>query len=225
MWKEFFPRGDIVGIDIHDKSSLVEERITILQGDQSDGVFLADVGSRHGPFDIIVDDGSHVCEDVIASFRSLFHQLAEDGIYAIEDLQTSYWRRGYGGSSDADRQGTSMTFLMTLVDGLNHVEFDIPGYEPTAFDVQIKSLTFYHNLAFIQKGPNLEPSSVLPPHPRPARMLDQVTSAPPQSKAKRRQAGAIRTWIRRAIPKSIRSTLIRPIRLLSARIGRIGGRQ
>jgi hypothetical protein len=225
MWKEFFPFAEIVGIDIHDKSGLAEERITILQGDQSDGVFLADVGSRHGPFDIIVDDGSHVCQHVIASFGSLFDQLADDGIYSIEDLQTSYWRRGYGGSSDADRHGTSMTFLMTLVDGLNHAEFDIADYEPTAFDLQIKSLTFYHNLAFIQKGPNLEPSSVLPPHPRPARMLDQVRPAPPRPKENRRRAGPIRSWARHAIPKPIRSMLIRPIRLLSARIGRRRGRQ
>ena len=59
-----------------------------------------------------------------------------------------------------------MTFLKQLVDGLNFAEYDIAGYEPTNFDVSIRSITFYHNLAFIEKGANSQPSSVLPPHPR-----------------------------------------------------------
>src|SRR5439155_21067965 len=99
MWKEYFPHAVIVGIDIYDKSSLAEDRVTILQGDQSDPEFLADVSRRFGPFDVIIDDGSHVSAHVIASFHYLFGSLTDDGIYAIEDLQTSYWERTYGGSS------------------------------------------------------------------------------------------------------------------------------
>ena len=150
MWKEFFPRAQIIGIDIHPKEGLSEDRIAILQGDQSDEKFLDDVASRYGPFDLVIDDGSHICAHVIASFRALFPHLAEDGIYAIEDLQTSYWARGYGGSSGLDRAGTSMTFLQELVDGLNYAEFDIPNYVPAYTDTWIRSLTFYHNMAFVQ---------------------------------------------------------------------------
>src|SRR5580700_5281001 len=36
MWKEFFPDGRIVGLDLYDKSQLAEERIAIYQGDQVD---------------------------------------------------------------------------------------------------------------------------------------------------------------------------------------------
>ena len=32
MWKSFFPRSQIYGIDIHDKSALQEKRITIFKG-------------------------------------------------------------------------------------------------------------------------------------------------------------------------------------------------
>lgn len=165
MWKEYFPHAQIVGLDIYDKTALAADRIAIVQGDQSDPDVLDGLAARYGPFDVIVDDGSHLSTHVIASFRGLYRHLADGGIYAIEDLQTSYWER-YGGSSEVDRQGTSMTFLLGLVNGLNYAEFDLIGYQPTEFDEGITSIEFYHNLAFVTKGLNRDGSSFLPPHPR-----------------------------------------------------------
>lgn len=169
MWKEYFPLGTIVTLDIYDKSALQEERIIVVQGDQGDRQFLERIGSEFGPFDIVIDDGSHRSADIITSFGTLFRHTADDGIYAIEDLQTSYWERD-GGSSDRHAGGTSMSMLKDLVDGLNYAEFDIPGYRPTETDRNTTSITFYHNLAFVQKGANLEPSNLLPPHPRDHRV-------------------------------------------------------
>ena len=208
MWKQFFPLASIVGMDIYDKSSLAEERIAIVQGDQSDPGFLEDVARRFGPFDIVIDDGSHVSAHVIASFGTLFRHLTDDGIYAIEDLQTSYWERNYGGSSGADRRGTSMTFLQSLVDGLNYAEFDIPDYVPSYFDTWIRSVTFYHNLAFIQKGPNRETSNFLPPHPRPRR----VFTVPTSSRPKRQPAGWPRRLLRRVVPQPVRAAIVKRVR-------------
>ena len=165
MWKEYFPQAQITGLDLHDKSALAEDRIAIVQGDQSDPELLLKLAARYGPFDVIIDDGSHISSHVIASFRELFRHLNDSGIYAIEDLQTSYWER-YGGSSELERPGTAMSFLLGLVDGLNHAEFDLIGYEPTEFDEGITAITFYHNLAFVSKGSNREGSNFLVPHPR-----------------------------------------------------------
>ena len=194
MWKEYFPLGQIIGVDIHDKSALAEERITILRGDQGDPAFLERLGVEHGPFDVIVDDGSHLSAHVIASFRGLFGFLTDDGIYAIEDLQTSYWPR-YGGSSGPDRSTTSMTFLESLVDGLNFAELDLVGYQPTAFDQSITAVTFYHNLAFVQKGDNREPSTILPPHPREALLMGPK---PVASRPRRGLATRVRRSVRSA---------------------------
>lgn len=47
------------------------------------------------PYDIIIDDGSHMVRHVIASFEALFPYLRRGGLYIIEDLHTSYWKR-YG---------------------------------------------------------------------------------------------------------------------------------
>lgn len=207
MWKEYFPKAEIVGIDIVDKSSLAEDRITILQGDQSDPAFLEDLASRHGPFDVIIDDGSHICEHVIASFIGLFRSLAEDGIYAIEDLQTSYWERGYGGSSGSNRAGTTMTMLKSLVDGLNYAEFDIANYRPSLYDTTIVSLSFYHNLVFIQKGDNTGPSNFLPPHPRPSALY--VVPPPEGAQRSTPSRHPARRLLRRLIPRVVRATVRR----------------
>jgi hypothetical protein len=204
MWKQYFPQARIVGLDIEDKARLTEDRITILQGDQGDRAFLEQLGSRYGPFDVVIDDGSHRCKHVITSFEVLFPFVRDGGVYAIEDLQTSYWEK-YGGSSGANRQGTSMTLLQRLADGLNYQEFDVPAYEPSYTDRWVQSLTFYHNLAFIQKGGNLEPSNQLPPHPRSGQRYTA------------RAARSPRTIFRRVVPLTIRRALVRLARAARAR--------
>jgi hypothetical protein len=198
MWKEYFPHGRIIGLDIHDKSALAEDRITIVRGSQADRVFLEAMAAEHGPFDVIIDDGSHVSQHVITSFEVLYPHLADDGIYAIEDLQTAYWET-YGGSSDPSGRSTSMGMLQALANGVNYAEFDLAGYRPTYTDEWVTSVTFYHNLAFVQKGPNTEPSHLLPPHPRPARQF-----ARPPREAPARPTGwrALRRRARRLVRRA-----------------------
>jgi hypothetical protein len=165
MWKAYFRKAQIVGIDIYDKSFHDESRITTILGSQADEDLLRRIHAEHGPFDIIIDDGSHFVEHVLATFRIMFPLLAPDGIYAVEDTQTSYWpeARGipFGGSTDLADPRTSMNFLKSLVDGLNHVEFLDPAYAPTYFDRHIVALHFYHNLVFVYKGVNNEGSEFL----------------------------------------------------------------
>lgn len=165
MWRDYFPNAKIFGIDIYDKSFHDETRIKTFQGSQIDTDFLGKVCDEIGKIDIIIDDGSHINKDVITSFKFLFPRLADDGIYAIEDTQTSYWRTAFnvewGGSSDLKSDATMMGFLKTLVDGLNYEEFANAKYEPTYFDRHIVSMHFYHCLAIICKGNNNEGSPML----------------------------------------------------------------
>jgi cephalosporin hydroxylase len=44
----------------------------------------------HGPFDIVIDDGSHVFEHQIASFEALFPLASSTAVYIVEDVHTSY---------------------------------------------------------------------------------------------------------------------------------------
>jgi len=168
MWKAYFPNGRINGIDLLDKTPHEEERIRTFAGSQADEAFLKRVVAEIGTPDIIIDDGSHRSEHVIASFKVLFPLLAPRGIYAVEDLQTSYWGSDssatagdWGGSTDLNAPHTSMNFLKSLIDGLNHEEFTQEAYTASYFDKHIVAMHFYHNLAFIQKGNNNEGSNWL----------------------------------------------------------------
>jgi demethylmacrocin O-methyltransferase len=160
MWKKYFPLGNIYSIDIYDKSALQEERIKIFQGSQVDKEFLKNVCDEIGAIDIIIDDGSHINDHVIESFKNLFPRLNEGGIYVIEDTNTSYWPEYGGDSNNLENPGTSMNFLKKLTDCLNHKEFLIPGYKPDYFDEHIISIHFYHNIVFIYKGKNNEKSNI-----------------------------------------------------------------
>lgn len=160
MWRDYFPRAQIYGLDLYDKRSVEEQRIHIFQGDQGDEGFLADVVARTGPLDLVIDDGSHVNEHVITAFRFLFPHLADDGLYFIEDLQSSYWPAFGGIMADRTDPRTTTGFLKTLVDGLQHQEFLRPAdYQPSYLDHNVAGVHIHHLFAVIEKGNNTEPSS------------------------------------------------------------------
>ena len=54
---------------------------------------------------------------------------------------------------------TSMNFLKSLIDSLNHQEFINANYQPSYYDKKIISIHFYHNIVFIYKGNNNEKST------------------------------------------------------------------
>jgi hypothetical protein len=161
MWKKYFPFGNIFSIDIYDKSPLQEDRIKIFRGSQVDKAFLDEVVKEIGEIDIIIDDGSHINEHVIETFKLLFPKLKDGGIYAIEDTQTSYWKKYGGDSEDLNNPKTMMNFFKSLTDALNNQEFIIPNYKQNYFDKKIISMHFYHNMIFIYKGDNDEKSNIV----------------------------------------------------------------
>ncbi|MGK7940516.1 MAG: hypothetical protein AB4062_10290 [Crocosphaera sp.] len=161
MWRDFFPNSMIYGIDIYDKSGLEEERIKVFQGNQNDPVFLKDCVHKVGGFNIVIDDGCHINSHVITSFKTLFPSLRDEGIYVVEDTQTSYWKKYGGNSEDLNSLITTMGFLKSLIDCLNYEEFDRPGYVPSEFDKNLIEIHFYHNLVFLYKGENNEGSNIV----------------------------------------------------------------
>lgn len=92
MWKAFLPQAKVVGLDNRAVAAQYATReIAVHVGLQQDHAFLDRVAaSVQGPFDIVLDDGSHHNPFTIESFRGLFKHVAPGGIYAIEDLHCSY---------------------------------------------------------------------------------------------------------------------------------------
>ena len=79
----------------------------------------------------------------------------------MEDTQTSYWEHYGGDSANLNNPNCMLAFFKSLTDRLNSEEFIIPGYEKTYYDRKIVSMHFYHNLVFIHKGDNDEPSNIV----------------------------------------------------------------
>jgi hypothetical protein len=155
MWKAFFPKAQIIGLDIEDKSFVVEPRIATYQGGQTNEPLLRTIVSSAKNLRIIVDDGSHRPEHIRRTFEILFPLLPAGALYAIEDTQTSYWPR-FGGSLDLNDPSTTMGLTKRLVDGLNYEEWQDDDNKATAVDRNIVAVHCYHNLVIIEKGANNE---------------------------------------------------------------------
>ena len=157
IWARYLPAGsNIVGVDIDpDVASLVfGDNIDIHILDAGNA---ADIRKVFGEdmFDIIVDDGSHRSDDIIATFRNLFGNLSEGGVYIIEDLHASYWASHAGGFR---LETSSLEYLKGLVDGLNADHFQGDSDAATldelhAINRSVSGIAFYDSLAVIRKLP------------------------------------------------------------------------
>jgi len=90
MWRDYFPGAQIYGMDILE-CPIKEPRITTLVGNQKKSQDLLQVVHlMGGVVDIVIDDGSHVANDQVFTFKLLAEFIAKDGIYVIEDVQDKY---------------------------------------------------------------------------------------------------------------------------------------
>ena len=113
---------------------------------------------KEGPFDIIIDDGSHLSLHQIGTFEALYGSLKTAGLYIIEDVQTSYWAQEPwdGASINAPEfNNTCVGYFLRLAKYINHREF--MGSSQVEEDMlelarSIKQITFEHNLIIILKG-------------------------------------------------------------------------
>ena len=123
MWKQYFhPDSTIVGIDIDASCAaheIAEQNIFVRIGSQADPDFLAKVCEEFGPFDIILDDGSHKTHHQIVSFGALFRAALKDGgCYMVEDCHTNYWLK------HVDSPETFIEVSKQIIDLLHEPYFD-----------------------------------------------------------------------------------------------------
>ncbi|MDB5382347.1 MAG: class SAM-dependent methyltransferase [Rhodospirillales bacterium] len=150
-WRDYLPNAQIVGIDIYSKVEVDGDRIRTVVCDQSDPIALNALNREHGPFDVIIDDGSHMGPHVAMSFHTLFPLLATRGTYVIEDIQTSYWPH-YGGSSLAPACfDTAVRWIKIAVDVINRGEALDPTLFPASLGFDIAELHVFHNIASFVK--------------------------------------------------------------------------
>ncbi|GAA5265659.1 hypothetical protein ACOSOMT5_P2086 [Acidiphilium sp. MT5] len=159
MWAEYFPYAKIIGLDIEAKKIDISPRVKIIQGSQIDIDLLKKITGEHGPFDIIVDDGSHVVSHMIDSFICLYPLMASSGIYAIEDVQTSFSTNSGGNQSGA---GTIFDLAHRVGLAMHILEGFIPTNqdEINSFGKITKSIALYRNQVIFHRGENTYPSNI-----------------------------------------------------------------
>jgi demethylmacrocin O-methyltransferase len=176
LWASYFPRGRIYGVDLHDKTALSGGRIQVFQCSQADAPRLGALAAEHGPFDFVIDDGSHLNAHQIETFRILWPHLEDGGTYIVEDVQTSYWPAYGGGLLGTPAYARScMHWFKNLADSVNLPELLEPA--PPGLDAGIASVAFHHNLVVVRKDLS-ERFSNMPIHdPEARRQLLQPPAA------------------------------------------------
>jgi hypothetical protein len=166
MWRRYLhPDSVIVGIDIDPtcaRFEAAERKVHVRIGSQADPVFLAAVVKEFGPFDVILDDGSHVCSHMIKSFDELFLAgLRDDGLYIAEDTHTNFW------PEYRDQPYSFIDLCKDLVDYMHwhHIVMpdeinyrlglvdDRPPLPVPRISAQIREIRFLDSIVVIRKRP------------------------------------------------------------------------
>lgn len=117
MWREYLhPDATIVSIDIDSKLLKIagSEGTHVRIGDEQGGPFLREVAAEFGPFDVILDEGSHTSSHMVESFRCLFADaLHEGGLYIVEDVNCDYW------TVYRDSRVSFMDLVKSLIDAMH----------------------------------------------------------------------------------------------------------
>ena len=84
LWKRYFGKGaEITGVDIDPAAMFEEDQIKTYQYHQKNPEI-----AKLGPWDIIIDDGSHEVDDQSVTFANLWPRC--QGVYLIEDCHRVY---------------------------------------------------------------------------------------------------------------------------------------
>ena len=173
MWKDYFhPDSTIVGIDI-DKTckahEIADRNVFVRIGSQADPAFLAEVNEEFGPFDIILDDGSHKTHHQNISFGALFRPALKDGgCYMVEDVHTNYWLK------HVDSEDTFIDLSKQMVDMLHEPYFDrketnfrhdhpeaVKELELSYLAANLAGIAFYDSIVVFDKEQQYLPKSEL----------------------------------------------------------------
>ena len=170
-WKAFLgEKSVVIGTDVDSACSLVESPFSVqcFTGDATDATWARQLCEAKGPFDIVIDDGSHINTDIEKTFALFFSSILPGGVYICEDLHTAYWNR-YGGCQPSKRESVMEMFkeiadLVNLEHWQNDVNSSLSVQMPRLFKAKefsptltvevlmtIESIEFCNSMVFIRK--------------------------------------------------------------------------
>lgn len=120
IWSKYFRNATaIVGCDINPGIAKLKPgpKVHLVVGDIASPATAADIRRISSTYDIVIDDGSHRSDHIIAAFRQIFPMLAPGGLFVAEDLIYSY-RHSFKGRIFAPF--SSVEFFKRLVEAINY---------------------------------------------------------------------------------------------------------
>ena len=146
MWRDYFPNAEIVVVDINAKA-VSGPRLRFEQGDQSDPVFLQALIEKYGPFDIVIDDGSHRGSHITVELRHAM-ECCHARWYVRDRGSPACVRctlRGRAPAPLAPRPSSSRPPLTTPFCGRNPAAYYL-------FRPSIAAMHIYGGIAFFEKA-------------------------------------------------------------------------
>ena len=167
IWAKYLPRAKwIVGCDIDPRCGALafkDPRIRVVVGDANVQDTFDRIAAIARQYAIVIDDGSHMPTDVIASFARYFPLLIPGGLYVIEDLHCAYRETHHGSISGSS---SAIDFLQLLVDVINYEHWRrqlsvqsllkdfFPGGRLPQFllDGSVHSVAFQNSMAIVRRA-------------------------------------------------------------------------
>lgn len=96
VWNDYFTNAAVIGVDNDPNCWMADvnfSRLKIIQGNAGSVEFWRDLKLNN--LNVVIDDGSHRCHDIICAFEMLWPKLNPGGLYVIEDVHAN-WLPGNG---------------------------------------------------------------------------------------------------------------------------------
>jgi hypothetical protein len=154
MWKDYFgPGASILGLDINPECKAHEaDGIKIYIGSQDDPSLIRKILEETPHIDIVIDDGSHRMDHLVATFNLLYDNISPPGVYFVEDTHTCYWPEYLGGLHEP---ASFMEFTKAKLDEINAVHAR-GTLAITEFTRSTRSITIYDSICVFEKAPQGE---------------------------------------------------------------------
>jgi cephalosporin hydroxylase len=152
------PDAKLVGVDIDEVARAAARGYEVEIGDQADPAFLQRVVEKHGPFDIVIDDGGHTMNQQIVSVETLFPLLQVGGTYLVEDCHTSYWPEYADQGPDGQ---TFIEWVKTRLDDLNAYHYSRSEHLVSPWQTCVDGLHVYDSVVVLTKTRHTAPFSEL----------------------------------------------------------------
>lgn len=152
MWYKYLPHAKLIGIDIHPKEGIINDRTEFWQGSQIDAGLLQAIIEREEGAErrVFIDDASHINPLTIATFEIVFPLLKSGDLYFVEDVHSSYWNEhGFEGDPVPGTKGTTMQFFTRLTHQLNAEHLKLEYINQYA--QMIEFIHFYKEMIVIKR--------------------------------------------------------------------------